>query len=86
MNATTDDKINFKDIHKMINEFQKKECIPIAIKMKQDYYDRLATEAQRYVNLIEVRDTNMQPINTMYGLKVIIDNNIEKEFEVEYIE
>ena len=86
MNATTDDKINFKDIHKMINECQKKECIPIAIKMKQDYYDRLATEAQRYVNLIEVRDTNMQPINTMYGLKVIIDNNIEKEFEVEYIE
>ena len=73
------------ELLKMAKEMNaKKERIPIAIKMKQDYYDRLATEIQRYDNLIEVRDTNMQPINTMYGLKVIIDNKIKKEYEVVY--
>jgi len=77
MNATTGEGINFKEIKKMATEF-KGFRYPKYIKMKQEYYDKLADEVQKQVNFIEIRNVNMQP------LKVVIDNNIEKDFKVIY--
>ena len=83
MSTTTEDRITIEEIGKMASEFKEFKR-PKYIKMKQDYYDRLVADVQRQVNIIEVRDVNMQPLNTLYGLKVVIDNNIEKDFEVIY--
>lgn len=85
MKTTTEGGIDFKEIKKMATEF-KGFRYPKYIKMKQEYYDKLADEVQKQVNIIEVRDVNMQPINTLYGLKVVIDNDIEKDYEVVYEE
>jgi len=77
MNTTTEGGIDFKEIKKMATEF-KGFRYPKYIKMKQEYYDKLADEVQKQVNFIEIRNVNMQP------LKVVIDNNIEKDFKVIY--
>jgi len=84
--ATTDEEINYNDIFEIYKSVSRVKGfkVPTKIKMKQDYYDKLAIEMQRNTNLIEVRDTNMQPLNTLYGLKVEIDNSITKDWEVVY--
>lgn len=81
--ATTDKKIDFDEVYKSLSRV-KEFKVPTKIKMKQHYYDKLATEVQRKVNITEVRDVDMQPLNTLYGLKVVIDNSISKEWEIIY--
>jgi len=82
-NTTTDKEIDFHELYKSI-ENMKGWKVPTKIKMKQDYYDRLATDVQKEVNMVEVRDINMQPLNALYGLKVEIDDDINKDWEVVY--
>lgn len=55
---------------------------PKKIKMKEDIYRKIATEAQRQVNIIEVLDARQQPLNPLFGLKIEIDNNIKEDYEV----
>ena len=81
--ATTDEEIDFDEIYKSLSRV-KEFKVPTKIKMKQHYYDKLVTEVQRKVNIIEVRNVDMQPLNTLFGLKVVIDNGISKEWEVVY--
>ena len=52
------------------------------LKMKEDVYKKIATEAQEQTNIIEVLDDRKQPLNTICGLKIEIDNSIEKDWEV----
>ena len=84
--AATDEEINYNDIFEIYKSVSKVKDfkVPTKIKMKQDYYDKLTIEMQRNTNLIEIRDTNMQPLNTLYGLKVEIDNGVTKDWEVVY--
>ena len=49
--------------------------------MKEDTYKKIATEVQEQVNIIEVLDARKQPLNSLYGLKIEIDNSIEKDWE-----
>lgn len=55
---------------------------PKKIKMKEDIYRKIATEAQRQVNIIEVLDARQQPLNPLFGLKIEVDNNIKEDYEV----
>lgn len=55
---------------------------PKKIKMKEDIYRKIATEAQRQVNIIEVLDARKQPLNPLFGLKIEVDNNIKEDYEV----
>ena len=52
------------------------------IKMKEEFYNELATEVQEQVNIIEVLDVRKQPLNLLSGLNIEIDNSIEKDWEV----
>ena len=78
MREETVDEI-ISEMDKIISRFPK---APRKIKMKEDVYEKLATEVQEQVNIIEVLDTRKQPLNTLHGLKIEIDNNIEKDWEV----
>ena len=51
---------------------------PRKIKMKKDVYEKIVTQ----VNMIRVVDITKQPLNTLYGLEIEIDNSIEKDWEV----
>lgn len=55
---------------------------PRKIKMKKDVYEKIVTKAQEQVNMIGVVDITKQPLNTLYGLEIGIDNSIEKDWEV----
>ena len=55
---------------------------PRKIKMKEDLYEKIVTKAQEQMNVIAVVDITKQPLNTLYGLKIEIDNSIEKDWEV----
>lgn len=55
---------------------------PRKIKMKEDIYKKITTEVQEQVNIIEVLDSRKQPLNLLCGLKIEIDNSIEKDWEV----
>lgn len=50
---------------------------PRKIKMKKDVYEKIVTKAQEQVNMIIVVDITKQPLNTLYGLEIEIDNSIE---------
>ena len=50
--------------------------------MKKDVYEKIVTKAQEQVNMIRVVDITKQPLNTLYGLEIEIDNSIEKDWEV----
>lgn len=52
------------------------------LKIRDDVYRKIATETQRQVNIIEVLDARKQPLNPLKGLKIEIDNSIEKDWEV----
>lgn len=56
--------------------------VPTKIKMKEDVYKKIATEVQKQKNTMEVLDARKQPLNPIFGLKIEIDNSIEKDFEV----
>lgn len=71
-------------LQEMNKELFKLEEYPKKIKMKQDFYDYLATQAQKDTYIIEILDKNKQPLSTLFGLKIEIDNNIKKYFEVIY--
>lgn len=77
------EEIDFHELYESIKNI-KGWKVPTKIKMKQDYYDRLATDVQKEVNMVETRDINMQPLNALYGLKVEIDDDINKDWEVVY--
>ena len=51
---------------------------PRKIKMKEDTYKKIATEVQEQGDIIEVLDVRRQPLNSLYGLKIEIDNSIKK--------
>lgn len=51
---------------------------PRKIKMKKDVYEKIVTQ----VNMIRVVDITKQPLNTLYGLEIEIDNSIEKDWEM----
>ncbi len=55
---------------------------PRKIKMKEDVYKKIATEIQEQGDIIEVLDVRKQPLNPLFGLKIEIDNSIEKDWEV----
>lgn len=82
MKEKTVDEI-FSEIEETMNRFLK---APRKIKMKEDVYKKIAAEAQEQeqeqVNIIEVLDARKQPLNLLCGLKIEIDNNIEKDWEV----
>ena len=73
------DKIISEIKETMNNRFLK---APRKIKMKEDVYRKIATEAQKQVNIIEVLDARKQPLNLLFNLKIEIDNSIEKDWEV----
>lgn len=78
MKEKTADEIIF-EIDETVSRFLK---APRKIKMKEDVYRKIATETQRQVNIIEVLDARKQPLNPLKGLKIEIDNSIEKDWEV----
>lgn len=78
MKEKTADEI-FSEIEETMNRFLK---APRKIKMKEDVYKKIAAEAQEPVNIIEVLDSRKQPLNLLQGLKIEIDNSIEKDWEV----
>ena len=55
---------------------------PRKIKMKEDTYKKIAKKVQEQVNIIEVLDARKQPLNSLWGVKIEIDNSIEKDWEV----
>lgn len=63
------------EINKTRKRFMK---APRKIKMKKDVYEKIVTQ----VNMIRVVDITKQPLNTLYGLEIEIDNSIEKDWEV----
>lgn len=69
------------EIEETKNKFLK---APRKIKIKENVYKKIATKvkAQEQANIIEVLDTRKQPLNTLRGLKIEIDNSIEKDWEV----
>lgn len=79
MKEKTVDKIISEIKETMNNRFLK---APRKIKMKEDVYRKIATEAQKQVNIIEVLDARKQPLNLLFNLKIEIDNSIEKDWEV----
>ena len=80
MKEKTADEI-FSEIEETMNRFLK---APRKIKMKEDVYKKIATEVQEQeqVNIIEVLGARKQPLNLLQGLKIEIDNSIEKDWEV----
>ena len=52
------------------------------IKMKEEFYNELAREVQEQVNIVEVLDINRQPLNRICDVRIEIDNDIEKDYEV----
>lgn len=52
------------------------------IKMKEEFYNELAREVQEQVNIVEVLDKNGQPLNRLCDVRIEIDNNIKKDYEV----
>lgn len=77
MKENNADELLFK-IRETINKLLK---APRKIKMKEDIYNKIATEAQKQA-IIEILDVNKQPLNTLFGVKIEIDNSIEKDWEV----
>ncbi len=77
MKENNADELLFK-IRETINKLLK---APRKIKMKEDIYNKIATEAQEQA-IIEILDVNKQPLNTLFGVKIEIDNSIEKDWEV----
>lgn len=53
------------------------------IKMKEEFYNELAREIQKQVNITEVLDKDKQPLNKLCGVRIEIDNDIEKDYELE---
>ena len=78
MKENNADELLFK-IRETINKLLK---APRKIKMKEDIYNKIATEAHEQANIIEILDVNKQPLNTLFGVKIEIDNSIEKDWEV----
>lgn len=70
----------------ILKELEKKICehveFPKKIKMRQDFYDFLATLVQHDVEIIEILDENKQPLNTLFSLKIEIDDTINTNYEV----
>lgn len=54
------------------------------IKMKEKFYSRLVAEVQKDYGIVEVLDANYQPINTLTGVKIEIDNTIKENYEFIY--
>lgn len=52
------------------------------IKMKEEFYNQLAREVQEQANIVEVLDINRQPLNRICDVRIEIDNDIEKDYEV----
>ena len=53
------------------------------IKIKEEFYNELAREIQKQVNITEVLDKDKQPLNKLCGVRIEIDNDIEKDYELE---
>lgn len=53
------------------------------IKMKEEFYNELAREIQKQVNITEVLDKDKQPLNKLCGVRIEIDNDIEEDYELE---
>ena len=53
------------------------------IKMKEEFYNKLAREVQEQVNITEVLDKDKQPLNKLCGVRIEIDNDIEEDYELE---
>lgn len=54
------------------------------IKMKEEFYNELAREVQKQVNITEVLDKDKQPLNRLCDVRIEIDNDIEKDYELEH--
>ena len=52
------------------------------IKMKEEFYNNLAREIHQQYKLIEVLDVDKQPLNKIMDIRIEIDNEIEKDYEV----
>ena len=80
--ATTDGEIQIDEIIKAIEDWQELSKPVQKIKMKEETYNILARETQKIVNISEVLDINRQPLNRLCGVRIEIDNDIEKDYEV----
>ncbi len=76
---------------KLIDEITKAQILfsriykPVTkIKMKEEFYSKLIVALQKDYGIVEVLDVNYQPINTLNGLKIEIDNTIKKDYELIY--
>lgn len=49
--------------------------------MQQDFYDFLTMLVQHNVEIIEILDKNKQQLNTLFGLKIEIDDIINTNYE-----
>lgn len=80
--ATTDEEIQIDEIMKTIQECQEFSKPIQKIKMKDEFYNQLAREVQKQVVIAEVLDISRQPLNRLCGVRIEIDNSIEKDYEV----
>lgn len=76
---------------KLIDEITKAQILlrridkPVTkIKMKEEFYSKLIVEIQKDYGIVEVLDVNYQPINTLNGLKIEIDDTIKNDYELTY--
>ncbi len=52
------------------------------IKMKEEFYNQLAREVQEQTTITEVLDENKQPLNRLCDIRIELDNDIDKDYEV----
>lgn len=80
--STTDKEIQIDEIIQAIQDWQDLSKPVKKIKMKDEFYNQLAREVQKQVMIAEVLDINRQPLNRLCGVRIEIDNSIEKDYEV----
>lgn len=70
------------EIHKVQEKFFGLSKPVKKIKMKEGFYNELAREVQKQVRITEVLDINRQPLNRLCDIRIEIDNDIEKDYEI----
>lgn len=73
-----------EEIKKMIEEINKNDIYkPIQkIKMKKEFYNKVVQEVKKNIYISEVLDETRQPLNRIYGVRIEIDDDIKKAWEV----
>lgn len=79
-----EEEIDIDEMIKSINDFRRDFKIVKKIKMKEEFYNKLAREVQNQVKIVEVLDIHRQPLNKMSDIRIEIDNSIDDDYEIIY--